>query len=47
MEARTEAEIVVGMVVGSYPLNLYPRILIVEQPPNFLKNDVIAQGMIT
>ena len=29
-----EGEMMVGMVVGTYPLNLCPRILIIEKPPN-------------
>ena len=28
-----------GMVVGTYPLNLYPRIFIVEKPPDFSRKE--------
>ena len=46
MEA--EVEMVAGMVLGAYPLNLYLRIFIVEKPLGFLmKNDVMVQGIIT
>ena len=38
-EVGMEVEMVEGMVVSTYPLNPYPRIFIVEKPPDFCRKE--------